>query len=123
QYFQEILDRKQDLESAYEIIQLSSPATMFPVAFDFSNSVSLIFPKWPARFQNEDFKSLIMDTLDNLIPAHFNFKSYFLDVEEMSIFESVYQKWLDEKQHKHPDLNQLDNLSLQLVQLILSYSS
>jgi hypothetical protein len=123
QYFQEIVDRQRDLESAYEIIQQSSPATMFPVAFDFSNSVSLIFPKWPARFQNDDFKKLIKDTLEHQIPAHCNFTSYFLDLEEMSIFESVYQKWLDEKQQLHPDLNRLDNLSLQLVQWILSYSS
>jgi hypothetical protein len=39
----------------------------------------------------------------------------------MSIFEAVYQKWLEEKQKLNPDFNALDNLSLQLVQLILSY--
>jgi hypothetical protein len=39
----------------------------------------------------------------------------------MIIFEAVYQKWLEEKQKLNPDFNSLDNLSLQLVQLILSY--
>jgi hypothetical protein len=94
---------------------------MFPINFEFSNASSIIFPNWPARFQNEDFKSLVKETVDHLIPAHFHFKLYFIDIEKMSIFEAVYQKWLDEKQKLHPDFNTLDNLSLQLVQLLLSY--
>lgn len=121
QLFQEILDGQRELESAFEIIQQSSPATMFPLAFEFSNAGSLIFPKWPARFQNDDFKSLLKETVDHLIPAHFNFKIFFIDIEEMSLFETVYQKWLEEKQKPNPDFNSLDNLSLQIVQLILSY--
>jgi len=121
QYFQEIVEGKKELESSYEILQESSPATLFPLTFEFSNTSSIIFPNWPARFQNEDFKNLIKDTVDELIPAHFNFKLFFIDIEKMSIFESVYQKWLEEKQKLTPNLNVLDNLSLQLVQLILSY--
>lgn len=121
QYFQDIVDGKKELESSFEILQQSSPSTMFPINFEFSNASSIIFPNWPARFQNEDFKNLIKDTVDNLIPAHFNFKLFFIDIEKMSIFEAVYQKWLEEKQKITPDFNTLDNLSLQLVQLILSY--
>ena len=121
QFFQEIVEGQRELESAFEIIQKSSPATMFPLAFEFSNAGSLIFPKWPARFQNDDFKSLLKETVDHLIPAHFNFKIFFIDIEEMSLFETVYQKWLEEKQKPNPDFNSLDNLSLQIVQLILSY--
>jgi len=121
QFFQELIDGQRELESSFEIIQQSSPATMFPLAFEFSNAGSLIFPKWPARFQNDDFKSLLKETVDHLIPAHFNFKIFFIDIEEMSLFETVYQKWLEEKQKPNPDFNSLDNLSLQIVQLILSY--
>jgi len=121
QYFQDIVEGRKELESSFEILQESSPATMFPLTFEFSNASSIVFPNWPARFQNEDFKSLLKETLDNLIPAHFNFKLYFIDIENMSIFEAVYQKWLEEKQKLNPDFNSLDNLSLQLVQLILSY--
>jgi hypothetical protein len=121
QFFQAIVEGQRELESAFEIIQQSSPATMFPLAFEFSNAGSIIFPKWPARFQNDDFKSLLNETVDHLIPAHFNFKIFFIDIEEMSLFETVYQKWLEEKQKSNPDFNSLDNLSLQIVQLILSY--
>jgi hypothetical protein len=121
QYFQDIVEGRKELESSFEILQESSPATMFPLTFEFSNASSIIFPNWPARFQNEDFKILLKDTLDSLIPAHFNFKLFFIDIEKMSIFEAVYQKWLEEKQKLNPDFNALDNLSLQLVQLILSY--
>ena len=121
QYFQDIVEGKKELESSFEILQQSSPATMFPLNFEFSNASSIIFPNWPARFQNEDFKSLLKETLNSLIPAHFNFKLYFIDIEKMSIFEAVYQKWLEEKQKSNPDFNSLDNLSLQIVQLILSY--
>jgi hypothetical protein len=121
QYFEEIVRGNKELEASFEIIQQSSPATMFPINFEFSNASSIIFPNWPARFQNEDFKSLVKETVDHLIPAHFHFKLYFIDIEKMSIFEAVYQKWLDEKQKLHPDFNTLDNLSLQLVQLLLSY--
>ncbi|MFO0468426.1 MAG: hypothetical protein ACK5ZX_03875 [Bacteroidota bacterium] len=121
QFFQELIDGQRELESSFEIIQQSSPATMFPLAFEFSNAGSLIFPKWPARFQNDDFKSLLKEMVDHLIPAHFNFKIFFIDIEKMSLFETVYQKWLEEKQKPKPDFNSLDNLSLQIVQLILSY--
>lgn len=121
QFFKEFIDGQRELESSFEITQQSSPATMFPLAFEFSNAGSLIFPKWPARFQNDDFKSLLKETVDHLIPAHFNFKIFFIDIEEMSLFETVYQKWLEEKQKPKPNLNSLDNLSLQIVQLILSY--
>jgi hypothetical protein len=121
QYFKDIVDGKKELESSFEILQESSPATMFPLTFEFSNSASIIFPNWPARFQNEDFKILLKDILDSLIPAHFNIKLFFIDIEKMSIFEALYQKWLEEKQKLNPDFNSLDNLSLQLVQLLLSY--
>jgi len=123
QYFQELMEGRRDIEASHELVQLSSPAALFPIAFEFSHAVSLVLPDWPARFQNEDFRFLLRELLAELLPAHFHFHLHFVGVEEMSHFEGVYQKWLEQMQLTPLDHAALDVLSLQLVQLLLAYGN
>ena len=53
------------------------------------------------------------------IPAHFNYDLFYLNVNQMSLFEETYFNWLDKK--KGDNDNEADVNALQLIQLLKSY--
>lgn len=91
----------------------------FPSDFPYSNHVNFVFPDWPFRFQNNEFKSQIFDVITEYIPAHLSFDIYYLDFEYMQIFEDTYLKWLNFKEQE--DTENTEIKSIQLIQLIMSY--
>lgn len=105
-------------EEVIEVTQESGLAQQFPDNFEFSHEYSLLFPDWPARFQNGNFKKLLRQILDEHGIAHQKGNIYFLQVNEMSQFEETYEAWLQEKSRPDRSLAQLDLLSLELVQLL-----
>lgn len=60
----------------------------------YSLQLSCIIAKWPKRFQSPAFCRLIEQTLRDETPAHLTVYTHWLDKEEMTIFETVYQDWL-----------------------------
>ena len=91
----------------------------FPVNFDYSNSLSIVLPDWPYRFQNSEFLDHLKEQIDYFIPAHIKFDIYLLEVDKLVLFEETYLKWLKSKMESNYDTS--DIMSLQLIQLLQSY--
>lgn len=64
----------------------------FPDPFSFQ--ISVVFPNWLTRFQSENFKQLIYETLIAETPAHITLYCHWLDREKMREFETMYALWL-----------------------------
>lgn len=108
-----------DVNSFSDIVTTKNESNNFPNDFNYSNHINFIFPDWPVRFQNNAFKNLIFESIDEFIPAHLSYTIYYLNFQSLEVFESVYFKWLNYKQKGN--LENLEKQSLQLIQLISSY--
>lgn len=84
----------------------------------YSFAFSVVLPAWPARFRNEKFRLLFEQVVKQNSPAHLSVKCFWADVEEMTAFESIYGKWLEEKSKIVPNQPRLDQLSYGLIALI-----
>ncbi|MEM7105404.1 MAG: hypothetical protein AAF502_19865 [Bacteroidota bacterium] len=62
----------------------------------YSFRVSLVFPYWPERFQNMDYRNFVEQLLREEAPAHVFLKICWVDQEQMCAFEEAYQAWLAE---------------------------
>ena len=92
----------------------------FPVDFDYSNSLSIILPNWPFRFQNNEFLDHLKEQINYFIPAHIKFEIYLLEVDKLVLFEETYLKWLKSKMDRNNDVSDL--MSMQLIQLLQRYN-
>lgn len=109
-----------ELDSLTEIMLIKNNENSFPDDFNYSNQITFVFPDWPIRFQNNEFKSLVETAITSYIPAHVGYTINYLSIEKMSVFEDIYFKWLDFKLVK--DEVNFELQSLQLIQLIRSYN-
>lgn len=92
----------------------------FPVDFDYSNSLSIILPNWPFRFQNNEFLDHLKVQIDRFIPAHVKFEIYLLEIDKLVLFEETYLNWLKSKMDRNNDVSDL--MSMQLIQLLQRYN-
>jgi uncharacterized protein YegP (UPF0339 family) len=67
---------------------------LVPFADPYSFWVSVVIPYWPRRFQNADFRKFFENTLRRETPAHIALRIYWVNPEQMSIFETKYDRWL-----------------------------
>ena len=118
-YFSAKKESNYDITSFSNIITANHESDKFPSDFNYSNHINFIFPDWPVRFQNNAFKNLICESIEEFIPAHLSHTIYYLNFQTLEVFESVYFKWLNYKQKGN--LERLEKQSLQLIQLISSY--
>ena len=107
------------IENFSEIIIDKGNSHEFPTDFEYSNKISFIFSDWPLRFQNTEFRAYLKSIIKEHIPAHFNYDLFYLNVNQMSLFEETYFNWLDKK--KGDNDNEADVNALQLIQLLKSY--
>ena len=107
------------IENFSEIIIDKGNSHEFPTDFEYSNKISFIFSDWPLRFQNTEFRAYLKSIIKEHIPAHFNYDLFYLNVNQMSLFEETYFNWLDKK--KEDNDNEADVNALQLIQLLKSY--
>ena len=120
-FFIEKSKEEDSIENFSEINIDKGNSHEFPTDFMYSNKVSFIFPDWPLRFQNTEFRAYLKSVIHEYIPAHFNYDLFYLNINQVSIFEDTYYNWLDKK--KSDDDNQSDMYALQLIQLLKSYKS
>ncbi len=59
--------------------------------------MSVIFPAWTARFHEKEFRRLAEETLRLNAPAHIYLDCYWLEFDQMNVFEVLYKEWLDKK--------------------------
>lgn len=55
--------------------------------------VSLMFPDWPIRFQDPEFRALAERTVFENTPAHLDARCYWLGLSEMTEFERLHDAW------------------------------
>ncbi|WP_026948136.1 hypothetical protein [Algoriphagus marincola] len=64
------------------------------VGEDFFNlKTSLVFPDWPARFQEKYFRHFVETEVKERVPAHLQMNIYWLDFKKFSVFEPLYLSW------------------------------
>ncbi|OEJ98587.1 hypothetical protein A8C32_05140 [Flavivirga aquatica] len=83
----------------------------------FSFRLSFVMPKWPVRFQNENFQKVFENTIYEQIPIHIGSSSYWLDYKTMYLFETYYFKWLELLQHPDADEDKMYQ-AYQLIKLL-----
>jgi hypothetical protein len=59
----------------------------------FSFNMSVIFPEWPARFQDKGYKACVEGLFRYHAPANVKTNIKWLSIAEMKQFESIYSTW------------------------------
>ncbi|MBK6265147.1 hypothetical protein JKA74_08865 [Marivirga sp. S37H4] len=89
------------------------------VSKDFYNAkMSLVLPEWIPRFQNEEFRVLLNNSLRQSIPAHLSVKFIWLDMEGMRNFEVLQKQWLELRRQPNFDWKKLNILSAKLINIL-----
>lgn len=122
-FFQEFRAKSLAPETVMEVNLVGGAGQGFPVDFQFSNTLSFIFPEWPVRFQKTDFVNYLKNLISENIMAHQSATIFFINPQEMFRFESLYSEWLFLKNQDQLDFKKIDVLSLQLIQLLRSFPS
>jgi hypothetical protein len=118
QFFTKLIDENQ-IDEFSKMIIVNDFSNKFPDGFNYSNHINFIFPDWPLRFQNKEFKNQLNNVLQEYIPAHLTYDIFYLDVNQISQFEQTHSKWKRVKNNSRMD--QVDSKSLQLIQLLMQY--
>ncbi len=84
----------------------------------YSSRLSVIFPNWNELAQNEDFKRIVEHRFSQHAPAHLAINFHWLSFSKMKQFEALFKQWLQEKSSRNGVSEQLDQLSLQLIELL-----
>ena len=80
-----------------KIISLIKYADDAVVEEDFFNfRLTVVLPSWPARFQDDKFRSFVERTFIENTPAHLRLDFIWLDMAKMKTFETIYFNWLTE---------------------------
>ena len=103
-----------------EIISENKTKNKFPENFNYNNELNVIFPEWPSRFQNVEFKKYIYEIVDYYAPANIKYKVHFINVKEMSDLSVIFEQWKKLKS-KH-NKTKIDIFSLKIIQLLMSFN-
>ncbi|KAI9550099.1 hypothetical protein GHT06_004993 [Daphnia sinensis] len=82
--FQKISKQEFELETVLEVNHSGGTGQGFPANFQFSDTLSFVFPDWPSRFQKADFVKFIKNLISENMMAHHAVNLYFLNLEQIS---------------------------------------
>ena len=85
----------------------------------FSCKITVVFPNWPVKFQNKNFRESISQWLSENCPAHIKVDILWLNFNEMNVFENMYKHWYEIFNNKSNDNNIKDKTNFKFIQLIL----
>ncbi|WP_430933080.1 hypothetical protein [Saccharicrinis sp. 156] len=89
----------------------------------FNMKISVMLPDWPARFQDDQFKSYFSDLLLERIPTHISNQIYWLDKHQMEVFEEKYHNWQNLRlasQNTEKSSKKIYSASLRLYETIIN---
>lgn len=84
----------------------------------YSFTMTMVFPAWPARFQQSLFRHAVEEMVISEGPAHILTNILWLDFEDMENFEKTYQLWLELKTDPKSNKIALDEAAKSLMELI-----
>jgi hypothetical protein len=75
----------------------------------FTYKISLVFPSWTARFNNEEFRPIVKDLVWEQKPATVYADIHWLSPNEMKDFEKLLKKWQSkrDKQVREDDFSNI----------------
>jgi hypothetical protein len=76
--------------------------------------LSVVFPRWTARFTEPGFRELARDTVQQNCPAHVVPAIVWLELEAMREFEHLHGVWLERLGRRDDDAGALDDAARQL---------
>ncbi|MGI2257023.1 hypothetical protein ACRRVD_00305 [Candidatus Cardinium hertigii] len=106
-----------------EHILLRSADTLNTAQDPYSFTMTMVFPAWPARFQQSVFRHAIEEMVIIEGPAHILTNILWLDFEDMERFEQAYKAWIELKIDPTPDKIAIDGAAKVLMDLITLYSN
>ncbi|AXI24337.1 Putative afp12-like protein [Cardinium endosymbiont of Sogatella furcifera] len=80
-----------------EHILLRSEDTLTTEQDPYSFIMTMVFPSWPARFQQSSFRHAVEEMVIMEGPAHIFTNILWLDFEDMETFEQAYKTWIQLK--------------------------
>lgn len=73
---------------------------------DFYNlRATVVFPSWPARFQDDEFKLFTENIFKTLAPAYLCINFKWLGISRMQKFETLYFDWLESNKEKQDEVH------------------
>lgn len=87
----------------------------------YSFKISIIFPAWSRRCQDESFRSFAEETVLRECPAHIMPDIYWFDFNKFRDFEALYRTWLEHKSGNDEDLSGLRASTNQLIQFLMNH--
>ncbi|MBL6445818.1 hypothetical protein JMN32_05840 [Fulvivirga sp. 29W222] len=81
-------------------VQYAEGSIRIPEEF-YSFRVSVVFPSWTNRFSDDEFRSIIEDTVNMHSPANVASSIFWFDPEDMETFEKLYYSWMEEKMNEN----------------------
>lgn len=86
----------------------------------YSLQLSFVCPSWSGRFRSQKMKYLFENVVKINTPAHLKLNFFWLNIEDMSTFETAFEQWLKLKR-ENKDRKKLDQLSAYLLLLIKKF--
>jgi hypothetical protein len=86
----------------------------------FSFRVSVVFPKWTARFRDRRFRQLAKETVCLNCPAHIVPKVLWLGFDDMLEFERLQEDWLQRLAGEGAAAGDVDAASARLVEFLIA---
>jgi len=105
-----------------EHIMLRTSNYLSGVYDPYSFMMTLVFPTWPARFQQAMFVDLLHEFIISESPAHIFVNVLWLDLVEMETFEKAYKEWLCLLANQAKNSAKLKEAAKHLLGLILLYA-
>lgn len=93
--FEFLSDKRGVVDSRLKIgfyIQYAKDKMDIPEEF-YSFQLSLLFPDWSARFQNQEFRAIAQDIILEQKPANIYANIEWLEPEDMNIFNKLFTSW------------------------------
>lgn len=119
EYAKELKEKDVDISNQIELSAEKRKSMDIPAHF-YSSKLSVVYPNWPVRFRNPEFKELLKSVIHANAPAHLGINYYGLDIATMTKFEQAYEAWLNEKMSLEVDKEYLDDLAVHLAEIIMN---
>jgi hypothetical protein len=91
-YFKLYAAQREKFLSRFEMVIRGEDNSMIPDDF-FSMRMSVIFPSWPARFQDRNFREAAENLFRINSPAHVKINFIWMNLSNLKKFESLYFDW------------------------------
>ncbi|HEY1010171.1 MAG TPA: hypothetical protein VGE58_08680 [Daejeonella sp.] len=91
-YFKLYAAQREKFLSRFEMVIRGEDNSMIPDDF-FSMRMSVVFPSWPARFQDKNFREAAESLFRLNSPAHVKINFIWMNLSNLKKFESIYFDW------------------------------